>query len=232
MSKSVNRMSPVVRQMGLAVVAGALMGGASLAMARPVGLYFGGASGVSVNTRSCGQYDFKAAGGACDRASMGGKWFGGYYLNPDLGAEVSYMRFGSVNRRKGAATTSPAVGDIDSADIQDSARAWTVGLNVQVEIFQSFTNHLRLGWAFTRNDTSGYERRVSAISRLTPSDPYYASAFSTTDMGKREYRGVPYFGAGMSGLLMPHVRVFSAWDFVIDGHRSKHLLSAGVQGEF
>ena len=213
-----NRTSPVLRQMGLAVVAGALMGGASLAMARPVGLYFGGASGVSVNTRSCGQYDFRAAGGACDRASMGGKWFGGYYLNPDLGAEVSYMRFGSVNRRKGAATTSPAVGDIDSADIQDSARAWTVGLNVQIEIFQSFTNHLRLGWAFTRNDTSGYERRVSAIS--------------TTDMGKREYRGVPYFGAGMSGLLMPHVRVFSAWDFVIDGHRSKHLLSAGVQGEF
>ena len=49
-------------------------------MARPVGLYFGGASGVSVNTRSCGQYDFRAAGGACDRASMGGKWFGGYYL--------------------------------------------------------------------------------------------------------------------------------------------------------
>lgn len=232
MSKSVNRQSPCVRQLVLAVAAATLMGGASLAVARPVGLYFGGASGVSVNARSCGQYDFRAPGGACDRASMGGKWFGGYYLNPDLGAEVSYMRFGSVNRRKGAATTSPAVGDIDSADIQESGRAWTLGLNVQIEIFQSFTNHLRVGWAFARNDASGYERRVSAISRLTPSDPYYASAFTTTNMARREYGGVPYFGAGMSGLLTPNVRVFSAWDFLIDGHQSKHLFSAGVQGEF
>ncbi|MGE5451230.1 MAG: outer membrane beta-barrel protein [Acidobacteriota bacterium] len=205
----------------LALAAGACL--AVPATATPLGLYVGGAYGVTVHARPCAEFDDRAPGGACDRVATGSKWFGGYYLMHNLAAEVAYLRFGTVHRRKGAATATPAVGDIDVADLQDSTRAWTVGVNWQVPIFESFTNHIRVGWSVARHDTTGYITRVQTLGPTT---------YTTADMRDRDYRHKPYVGAGLSGMVAPNVRLFSGWDFVIDGRHSSHLFSAGLSGEF
>lgn len=222
MSKSVIRRSFAGNKLGFVLSVLTLAAASTSLQAAPVGMYLGGAAGVSINERPCGEFDVNLPGVVCDRASTGGKWFGGYYLSPGVGAELAYMRFATVNRRKASLSNSRTPGDLDSAEMQDSTSAVTLGLNIEMELFQSFTNHLRLGWSWAQHNTTGYRSLV-----ITPS-PYY----ETTAIRSREYRGAPYFGAGLSGKLSPNVRLFSGWDFLIDGHKSNHLLSAGIQAEW
>lgn len=222
MSKSLIHRSFAGSKLGFALSVMGLAATSTSVQAAPTGMYLGGAAGVSINERPCGEFDVNLPGVVCDRASTGGKWFGGYYLSPGVGAELSYLRFATVNRRKASLANSRTPGDLDYAEVQDSTSAVTLGLNIEMELFQSFTNHLRLGWSWAQHNTAGYR------SVVTASSPYYQA----TDLRSREYRGAPYFGAGLSGKLSPNVRLFSGWDFLIDGRKSNHLLSAGIQAEW
>lgn len=223
MNKSPQKVANFVSRSGLLLPVFLAATASSSAFAGPSGMYLGAAGGLAVNARQCGDFNINIDGNVCDRVSDGGKIFGGYYLSPGFGLEGSYLRFGSVNRRQATLSTTPTVGAVDSAELQDSARALALGVNLEVEIFQSFTNHLRVGWSWTRHDQVGSRTVVASTGPTT---------YTTTDIRTREYRAAPYFGAGMSGLLTRNLRVFSGWDFIIDGSRSNHLFSAGVAAEF
>lgn len=223
MNKSTQSVARSASRSGLLLTSLMAAMASSSAWAAPSGMYLGVAGGLAVNARSCGDFNINVDGNVCDRVSDGGKIFAGYYLAPGTGLEGSYMRFGTVNRRQATSSNTPTVGQVDNAEVKDSARTLALGLNVEVEIFQSFTNHLRLGWSWTRHDQIGERTVVGSTGPTT---------YVTTPIRSREYRAAPYFGAGMSGMVTPNLRLFSGWDFIIDGHRSNHLFSAGLAAEF
>jgi hypothetical protein len=166
----------------------------------PLGIYGGATLGVGASQWHCGT--------TCDRASFSGKLFGGKRLTPGLAAEINYMVFGGLNRAND--TANAAATHIDSE--RQKFRAATVGINWEVELLQDFTNHIRLGWAFTK--------RVSDIS--------YAGV--TTRV--KDYGGAPYIGAGLSFRLTEAIRLVNGFDYIVDGHDSFYLFSVGASAEF
>lgn len=187
----------------------------------PLGVYVGGAIGVGINARGCDRFD-SGDTGSCSRSSMSSKAFGGYRLTPGLAAEVNYFYFGSVSRSKGPASSNP-VGAVYEANVKDSAHAVTLGVNWEVELENILTNHLRAGAAWVHHDTSGYVSTVRTASPLTT---------TIEDRTGRQLKVVPYFGAGLSFRINEYARIFTGYDFLVDGHSSLHLFSAGISGEY
>jgi hypothetical protein len=146
---------------------------------------------------------------ACDRASFSGKAFAGYRMTPGLAAEINYMYFGGITRSNDNAV---ALQTGIAADRQ-TTRAATIGVNWEVELLHHFTNHLRIGWAFKR-----------ATNDLTRAN---GTGYQTDS-----YSSAPYLGAGLSFRLNDSVRIVSAFDYIVDGHESNYLFSAGASADF
>jgi hypothetical protein len=191
----------------------------------PLGVYVGGAMGFGINARSCDNYD-SANTGSCSRASFSQKVFAGYRLTPGLAAEVNYFYFGSVRKTIGPSSSNVSslpAGTIYDADVKDSAHAATLNINWEVDLNNFVTNHLRFGVAWVHHDTAGHVTTVSSSS------PF---ATTTQDVTNRQLEIKPYVGAALSFRVNEYVRVFTGYDFLIDGHQSLHMLAAGISGEY
>lgn len=167
----------------------------------PWGVYVGGNLGVGVAQWNCGT--------SCNRTAFSGKVFGGKRLTPGLAAELNYMIFGGMDRSNDNALAA-ATGL--SAEHRRT-RAWTAGINWEVELLEGFTNQLRAGWAFKRA-----ERQLTRVN---------GSTYSYND-----YTSAPYVGAGLAMQLTRDVKLQSGLDYIIDGHNSLYLLSVGATVEF
>ncbi len=193
----------------LSLVAAALFGVLSPSVQAETLLsgYAGGTFGVAPSQRQC-----FGATIACDRAGVGGKLFGGWNVTPNVAAEINYFYFGSVYT---VFTPAESVAHDNIASVRENARALTFGMNWSIELFQTFTNNIRLGVARTQLNkeityTDGAVSRVRSYS---------------TDL-------VPYIGLGLSMQINPHLRFVNGYDIIIQGRDTHHLLSAGFQGEF
>jgi len=167
----------------------------------PLGIYGGGSFGVGAAQWHCND--------VCDRAVFSGKIFGGKRLTPGLAAEVNYMFFGGLDNGNNQAQTDAS----GISAVRQKFRAVTVGINWEVELLQDFTNHLRVGWAFTRR-----------TQKVTDA----AGGFSEV----KDYGSAPYFGAGLSFRLTEEIRLVNGFDYVIDGRNSYYLFSVGASAEF
>jgi OmpA-like transmembrane domain len=176
----------------------------SLAQASPFSAYAGASMGIAPSPRSCNDAN------VCDRAAMAGKAVVGYNATPNVAVEINYFYFGGLNTAFSGPQTA-ANGGI--ASIRENARAITLGINWNIELFQIATSHIRLGVASTQlNKTITNSLGVSR--------------------NERDYSGSPYFGLGASIPFNQNVRFVTGYDFLIGGHASHHLFSAGFQGEF
>lgn len=167
----------------------------------PLGIYGGGAFGVGAAQWECGT--------SCNRATFSGKFFGGKRLTPGLAAEVNYMFFGGLDRANDTATTAST----GVAAVRQKMRALSVGINWEVELLNDFTNHLRVGWAFTRKDQN-LTRSNGVTERVI------------------DYGSAPYFGAGLSYQFARDMRLLSSFDYVVKGHESYYLFGVGGSLEF
>jgi len=167
---------------------------------RQFGVYVGGTAGFGLNNWECDV--------TCDRAVFSGKLFAGKRLTPGLAAEVNYIMFGKTTR-----SNSGPVAQAMGYDSEDrSVRAWTLGINWEVELINDITNQLRFGWAAVEqtNDRTS----VSGTSR------------------SKEHFGTPYIGAGLAYRLTRDIKLLSSADFLLKGRRSQYLLSVGASAEF
>lgn len=167
----------------------------------PLGLYAGATFGLSAAQWHCGS--------SCDRVTFSGKLFGGKRITPGLAAEVNYMFFGGMDRANDAARTA----ETGEAAMRQKERAVTVGINWEVELKHGFTNQLRAGWAFTRQD-----------QKITKAD--------NTEVRKMVYDSAPYVGAGIAFQVNREVKLLSGFDYIINGHESQYLFSVGASAEF
>jgi hypothetical protein len=162
--------------------------------------YGGAAVGLAPSAQNCQGYD------NCERIAGGAKLFGGWNVTPNVAAEINYFYFGATRSEPG----------LSKASIKNSAKAVSLGMNWNIELFEVMSSHVRLGVARVRNTND----RVSALGVLT------------NDV---EYTTSPYIGLGLSIPFSSHVRLVTGYDFISvsgSGNRSRHLLSGGFQGEF
>jgi hypothetical protein len=187
------------------LVAGALSGlmAAGAAQAGGFSGYAGVAGGFSASQREC----HGAPEDACDRVAFGHKIFGGWNVTPNVAAEINYFYFGGVN------TIYEAARDPKVAKVRESARAMTLGINWSVEIFQIATNNIRVGLART-NKLQDVTLQAGGSQHLS------------------EYATAPYLGLGLSMGMNQNVRLSMGYDYIIDGHDSRHLFSIGIAGEY
>ena len=198
-AKRKNSTASTVLAAALSVVSLSAM--AQVPQSAPLGIYGGANFGVGAAQWECGT--------SCNRATFSGKVFGGKRLTPGLAAEVNYMFFGGLDR---ANDTAKAAQTGISSERQ-KYRAVTVGINWEVELLEDFTNHLRVGWAFTRrSDQIAYANGSKARVKT--------------------YGGAPYFGAGLSFRVTEQLRLVNGFDYVIDGKQSYYLFSVGASTEF
>lgn len=167
----------------------------------PLGLYAGATFGLSAAQWHCGS--------SCDRVTFSGKLFGGKRITPGLAAEVNYMFFGGMDRANDTARTA----ETGEAAMRQKERAVTLGINWEVELKHGFTNQLRAGWAFTRQD-----------QKITTAD--------NTEVRKMVYDSAPYVGAGIAFQVNREVKLLSGFDYIINGHESQYLFSVGASAEF
>ena len=169
--------------------------------------YAGGTFGIAPSQRQC----FGAS--VCGRAAVGGKLFGGWNVTPNVAAEINYFYFSSVNTAFDANQTAANGNDI--ASVREDARAMTLGMNWSVELFQTFTNNIRLGVARTQ-----VNKEITSTTGAVSYVRTYSNGIA------------PYLGLGLSMQINRHLRFVNGYDFIIQGHDSHHLLSVGFQGEF
>jgi OmpA-like transmembrane domain len=193
------------------------------AQSSPWGVYMGGSYGIGVNTRPCNGLGDRDLGG-CERAATAGKLFGGYRMTPGLALEAAYFYFGSQKKYQGPGNPLPAVGQLYDANYKDRAHGYSLGINWEVELLGNFTNHLRIGFGRVRLVTDG------STSTVTSTTPTYT--YATRDDGSNYFTNVPYVGAGLSGKLNDYLRLFTAADLFINGHKSLLMLGAGVSVEY
>ncbi len=182
-----------------AVVSSVLAG--SVAQASPFSAYAGATIGLAPNAQNCyGQ-------STCDRVSGGGKAYAGWNVTPNVAAEINYFYFGANNG---------ALPDPDNTKVRNSARALSLGMNWNIEMFETMTSNIRLGVARTRNRSDFIN--VKGV------------ASSDTD----DTTGV-YFGLGLTIPFNSNLRFVTGYDFISvsgAGNRSRHLLGGGLQAEF
>lgn len=167
---------------------------------RQLGVYVGGTAGFGLNNWECDV--------TCDRAVFSGKLFAGKRLTPGLAAEVNYIMFGKTTR-----TNSGPVAKAMGYDTEDrSVRAWTLGINWEVELINDITNQLRFGWAAVEQTNDRIN--ISGTSR------------------SKEHFGTPYIGAGLAFRLTRDIKLLSSADFLLKGRSSQYLLSVGASAEF
>jgi hypothetical protein len=188
-----------------ALIVGTLAGSllAGTAQAERFSGYAGVAGGFLASQRQCNG----AKEGACDRVSYGHKIFGGWNVTPNVAAEINYFYFGGVNTIYDQAQNATVATD------RQSGQAYTLGINWNVEILAGLTNHIRLGLA--RNKT---------VNDLT------LQGGGTQHVS--DYNTAPYLGLGLSLPFNSYVRMTTGYDYIIDGHLSRHLFSVGVTGEY
>ncbi|MDE2400057.1 MAG: outer membrane beta-barrel protein [Burkholderiales bacterium] len=203
MSNQAFRKSSSLKRLSLAALAACGVLASSVAMAEGFSGYAGIAGGFAPSQRQC----HGATEGACDRLGFGSKLFGGWNVTPNVAAEINYFYFGGIN------TDYDIAQNATTSRVRESARAVTLGLNWSIELFSFATNNIRLGLARTQNNKE-LTNRVGAATM------------------ERDYATAPYLGLGLSMQLNRNVRVLSGYDYIIDGHDSRHLFSVGVQGEF
>ena len=167
---------------------------------RQFGVYVGGTAGFGLNNWECDV--------TCDRAVFSGKLFAGKRLTPGLAAEVNYIMFGKTTR----SNSGPVAQAMGYNSEDRSVRAWTLGINWEVELINDITNQLRFGWAAVEqtNDRTS----VSGTSR------------------SKEHFGTPYIGAGLAYRLTRDIKLLSNADFLLKGRSSQYLLSVGASAEF
>jgi hypothetical protein len=185
-----------------AIVAGAL---GSVAHASPFSAYAGATIGLAPNPQNCENQQ------VCDRVSGGGKTFIGWNVTPNVAAEINYFYFGAAS----AASVAPV-----STKVRTSARAVTLNMNWNIEMFETLTSHVRLGVARVSNRKDTITVVSSTVSRITNEEDLTTS---------------PYVGLGLSFPFNKHLRLTTGYDFIsVSGHgnRSRHLLSGGFQAEF
>lgn len=169
--------------------------------------YAGGTFGIAPSQRQC----FGAS--VCDRAAVGGKLFGGWNVTPNVAAEINYFYFSGVNTAFSTAESTANGNGI--AAVRENARAMTLGINWSIELFQTFTNNIRLGVARTQ-----LNKEITSTTGTVSHVRTYSNSIA------------PYLGLGLSMQINPNLRIVNGYDFIIQGHDSHHLLSVGVQGEF
>lgn len=182
-----------------AVVSSVLVGTA--AQAEPFSAYVGATAGLSPSAQSCDGYS------DCDRVGAGGKLFGGWNVTPNVAAEVNYFYFGKTD-------TGPNLTNKASRAV--SAKAVSLGINWNIEMFERITSNIRLGVARVQNKAD-IASNTGVLSHTT------------------DYTTSPYIGLGMSFPFNPHLRMVMGYDFIqVTGgsNRNRHLLGGGFQGEF
>ncbi|WP_290658739.1 outer membrane beta-barrel protein [Aquabacterium sp.] len=183
-----------------AAVASSVLAG-SVAQAAPFSAYAGATVGLSPTGQRCPDYFPR-----CERVAAGAKMFGGWNVTPNVAAEVNYFYFGR--------TTSEPLLDKRSTDI--SAKAISLGINWNIEMFEVATSNIRLGVARVQSKTD----TTSAVGVLSHDSDYTTS---------------PYIGLGLSFPFNRHLRMVTGYDFIPvsgAGNRNRHMLSGGFQGEF
>lgn len=193
------RFTPSFQRCAQAVLAAAALAGSAGAFAQAGQVYGGFGAGFGIAARPCGDAP------VCNRATFSQKLFGGVRMTPTLAAEVNYFYF------RGADKANDAAGILATgvATQRDSTRTTTLGINWETELLMNFTNHIRLGWAFSKHKqvvTNG------------------AGVMSTTN----NYSGSPYLGLGLSYEVQRGLHLNTGYDFIIDGHDSNHMLSVGA----
>lgn len=168
--------------------------------AAPIGVYAGATAGFGINNWKCDA--------TCDRAVFSGKVFAAKRLTPGLAAEVNYFMFGERTRSNTNQVAAVKGYDSETRDV----RAWTLGINWEVDLIQDVTNQIRVGWAAVeqRND-------VDAGGNVTRNKHHYTA---------------PYLGAGLAFRLTNEVKLLSNADFIMRGRRGEYLLSIGAMAEF
>jgi len=146
---------------------------------------------------------------SCDRAVFSGKLFGGKRLTPGLAAEINYIVFGQTQRSNSQAATAALGYAIEKRKVH----AYTLGINWEVELLNSITNQLRFGWAAVE------QKNTRTLA---------GGALSET----KNHLTAPYLGAGLAFQLTRQVKLLTSADFIIKGHESQYLVSAGASAEF
>lgn len=167
----------------------------------PLGIYGGATAGIGVNNWQCDV--------SCDRATFSGKLFVGKRLTPGLAAEVNYFMFGKTTRTN----STPVDQALGYASEERNVRAYTVGINWEVELVNEFTNQIRVGWAALEQTND----RVLLNSTTARSKNHFTS---------------PYIGAGLAYRVTRDFKLISSADFFFKGHNSQYLLSIGGMAEF
>ncbi len=167
----------------------------------PLGIYGGATAGFGINNWQCDA--------TCDRSAFSGKLFAGKRLTPGLAAEVNYFIFGKTTRSN-ANTAAQAMG---YATEERGVRAWSFGINWEVELVQEFTNQIRLGWGTLQHTN---DRLLLNNSTVTVKENFTA----------------PYIGAGLAFRLTRDLKLVSSVDAFFKGHNSQYLLSVGGMAEF
>lgn len=168
---------------------------------RQLGVYVGGTAGFGLNNWECDAF--------CDRAVFSGKLFAGKRLTPGLAAEVNYMMFGKTSR----SNTGPVAATMGYSTEDRSVRAWTLGINWEVELIHDVVNQIRLGWGAVEQTND----RV---------------LLSGSQVRSKEHFGAPYIGAGLAYRLTRDVKLMSNADFLLKGRRGQYLLSVGASADF
>ncbi len=219
------------KHLGTTLVAATALMGATQAWAdpeiqsAPLGVYVGGAAGFGVNSRDCEQFP-NTPGGYCERLAVSGKLFGGYRMTPGLAAEVNYFYFGGVNRGAALQSNAYVAGDVDFAQVRDSARALTLGINWEIELFSVITNHVRLGVAWVHSDTRG------VVNTITTSSPT-AKATASVNKDSSDFGIAPYVGVGLSLPLNDYLRFQTGYDLLLKkGSKTLQLFSVGASADF
>lgn len=154
---------------------------------------------------------------SCDRSTMVTKLFGGYRLTPSLATEVSYWYFGSMDRAFAGRVEfdEKSRQNINIAADSTKYRAFGLGVNYEAELFDIFTNHLRIGLAYGRD-----ERNIT----LAGNQPLQGS--------RDKDRYFPYAGVGLSYQFHPNFRLTSGIDLLLHNDRTFFTATVGATGEF
>jgi hypothetical protein len=166
------------------------------------GIYVGATAGVGVAEWRSGT--------STDRANFSGKVFGGYRMTPGLAAEVNYLMFGRLNK----ANSTSRSAELGYSALSQKETALTLGIDWEVELLHSFTNHLRVGWAIARQS-----QKVTDVAGATTTKRV---AYDTS----------PYVGAGLSFQFARNMRLITSADWIVNGHNSYYLLGFGASTEF
>jgi opacity protein-like surface antigen len=177
---------------------------AQVPKSRMLGVYGGATMGIGAAQRTCDGTI------SCTRTAAAGKFLGGYRMTPGLAAEINYMYFGAIERVKDNALLAGAT---DTASDRQVTRAVTVGVNWEVELLHHFTNHLRIGWAFSRRENDRILGNGQGVN-------------------VRTYDSSLYAGAGLSFRVNESLRLISNFDYIINGTESNYLFSAGASADF